>query len=206
MVDWYTLYEARSVSVFGVHVRIAEDVAGCTQRKGDVNSSRNSATRNCDSGAVRAHRGCTRVHTHGQVAVIGCGGWIHSQPTGVFADGPRHVRGDCQRLIGRIGGPLSGRESQAGGAYRQRGCRRAKRQGDGDRPGNTAARDRDGSAVGTDSGRCCIDTDGHGAVVGSGCRTDREPADGFAHTPGPVRRNRQGLISRIGRSLSGREK
>ena len=28
MVDWYTLYEARSVSVFGVHVRVAEDVEG----------------------------------------------------------------------------------------------------------------------------------------------------------------------------------
>ena len=27
-MDWYTLYDARSVSVLGVHVRIAEDVAG----------------------------------------------------------------------------------------------------------------------------------------------------------------------------------
>ena len=190
-MDWYTLYEARSVSVLGVHVRIAEDVAGCAQREGDVNSSRNAATSNCDGCAVGAHCGCTRVHTHCQIAVVGCGGWIHGQPTGVLADGPRRVRGDCQRLIGRIGGPLSGGESEAGRAHRQRCCRCAKSKGDTDRPGDTAAGDGDRSAVGPDGGRCGIDTDAHSAVVGSGCGTNGQPADGFAHTPRPVRRNRQ---------------
>ena len=108
-------------------------------------------------------------------------------------------------MIGRIGRSLSGGESQAARAHRQRGCRRTQRKGHSDRPGNAAARDRDGSAVGTNSGRGWIHTDGHGAVVRSGCRADRQPAHGFAHTPGPVGRNRQGLISRIGRSLSGIE-
>ena len=45
----------------------------------------------------------------------------------------------------------------------------------------------------------------HGAVVGSGCGTDRQPADGFAHTPGPVGRNRQRLTGRVRGSLSGGE-